>query len=459
MEVTNSKLAEPTRRAFLGMTGWMAPLVAMAAIQATACKADPLKSKSDGVVSVTDFGYIGRGNDTRVLERALETENAVSIPAGLTLVLVSDVVVRPGQSLFGAGSGARIRLKSNQSGDNVKIRLSNGATIRDIHLEEVDVLGRTGLYGTIFAAGVSQCLIQRVEISGSSSTGMMFLDSKDIMVDTCYVHDTMADGIHAQRGSQRVAIRNCRIQRTGDDGVAFVSHGYDRYGDVAECSVRDTIITDVHKTGSGVAVIGARDINVANCRIENTPMSGIRIASADFGTEGSVIAQRVVVSGNTIVGTGSGPQISNNGGIFVEGCRNVTIRANTIIAARSWGIATSNVVQELQIVANIITDPGDVGMFISTAQGNANYQRMWSAASARAGSRNLTVEGNSIVRPVKTGIHIAAQKGYPPTALIVRDNNINVSSIGPCGRATRAVFNDDNVAATIQRNTLGFLPR
>lgn len=440
------------------MTGRLATAAAMATFGATGCRAGLVPNESGEAVSVIDFGPVGRGDDATALDRALSTGKAVSIPAGLTLVIDSDVILRPGQLLFGEGPGARIRLKSNFSANNIKVLLSNGSNIRDLHFEELDVVDRTGLYGTIFGKNVSRCLIQRVEISGSSSTGMMFLNSKDIIVEACHVHDTMADGIHAQRGSQRIAIRDCRIERTGDDGVAFVSHGYDYYGAVAQCSVRDTIIADVRRTGSGVAVIGAYNINVANCQIKDTPMSGIRVASADFGAEGSVIAQHVMVTNNSIIGTGSGPLTNNNGGVFAEGCCDVTIRANIITSPRSWGIATSNIVQDVKILDNVITDPGDVGMFISTAPGSQRYQRMWSA-SKRTRSRNLMVKGNRIMRPVGTGIYLAAEKGYPPDTLIVRDNVVEGPAANQGNRAMRAVFSDNNVGAVILQNNFEHLTR
>lgn len=441
-----------SRRDFFAIAGRVASIAVVATIGTADCKASSVLRQNDDVVSVTDYGPIGQADDTAVLDRALATGKAVSIPAGSMLVLASDVFLRPGQLLFGAGPGARIRFKSNRSADNVKLHLSNGATVRNLCFEEFDVSGRTGLYGTIFAAGVSRCLIQQVEIYGSSSTGMMFLDSKNIVVDTCYVHDTMADGIHAQRGSQRIAIHDCRIERPGDDGVAFVSHGYGRYGAVAHCRVRNTTIIDVRKTGSGIAVIGARDISVVDCRIENTPMSGIRIASADFGAEGATIGEHIAVTGNTIIRTGSGRPVSNNGGIFVEGCRDVTIRSNTIVSPQTWGIATSNVVQDLQIVANVITDPGDVGMFISTAPGGQSSQRLWNTAAERIDSRNLVIQGNSIVRPVRTGIHVSGQKGDLPIAVTVRDNIVYGPPAGSGRRVIQVVFVDGNAGAVALQN-------
>jgi hypothetical protein len=405
-------------------------------------------------VSVSAFGRIGTGNDAVILERALATGRAVRIPTGTTLTIASDIRLQPGQVLFGEGAESRIQLRSNHAADNVKLRLADRTTIRDLHVEEVGAIGRTGLYGTILAEGASHCAIRRVEVSGSSSTGMMFIASTHIEVDGCHVHDTMADGIHAQRGSQGIAIADCRIERTGDDGIAFVSHGFDQHGSVAQCSARHCTITDVRTTGSGVAVIGATDTTVVDCQISGTPMSGIRITSATFGAEGATICRRVTVTGNTVEHAGIGPAIGNNGGIFVEGARDITIAANRIVAPRSWGIATSNIVRDIRITGNVIDAPGDVGMFISTAPGDDGYRRMWHAddPAATLASSDVTIDGNTITRPVAAGIHVGGLPGFPSSDVIVRANIIQAIQPGPGRGIPRAVRVDPDAGIVILCN-------
>lgn len=425
----------------------------MAFAGSTGCTSDRNEDAETSAVSVSAFGQVGTGDDTAILERALATGKAVRIPAGTTLTIASDIRLQPGQTLFGEGAGSRIRLRSNRRADNVKLLLAHRTTIRDLHVEEVGATGRTGLYGTILADGASHCVIRRVKVSGSSSTGMMFIASTDIAVDGCHVHDTMADGIHAQRGSRRIAITDCRIERTGDDGIAFVSHGFDQHGSVAQCSARHCTITDVRRTGSGVAVIGASDTTVVDCRISGTPMSGIRITSAAFGAEGATICRRVVVTGNTVEHAGIGPAIGNNGGIFVEGARGVTIVANRIIAPRSWGIATSNIVRDIQITGNVIDAPGDVGMFISTAPGDNGYRRMWRAddPTATLASSNVTIDGNTITRPVAAGIHVGGLPGFPSSGVVVRANIIQALQPGPGHGIPRAVRVDTDAGIVILR--------
>ena len=108
--------------------------------------------------------------------------------------------------------------------------------------------------------------------------------------------------------------------------------------------------------------------------------------------------------------------------------------------------------QDLQIVANVITDPGDVGMFISTAPGGQSSQRLWNTAAERIDSRNLVIQGNSIVRPVRTGIHVSGQKGDLPIAVTVRDNIVYGPPAGSGRRVIQVVFVDGNAGAVALQN-------
>lgn len=443
----------PTRRGF-ATTACCVSLVVLAGPASktiSAVRTAPVGAggqSSDKVVPVTDFGAIGQ-DDAALLRRALAAARTILIPSGVTLTIASDVVLPPGRALIGAGALSRIRLLSNNAADNIKITLSDGNVLRDLALAEIGARRRTGVYGTIFAQGASHCQIEHVEVSGSSSAGMLFIDSSDVTIDRCSVHDTYADGIHSQRGCTRIAISNCDISRTGDDGIAFVSHGYDQYGRVSDCTVRSCTIMDMAATGSGIGIIGAVGISVADCRIETTPLSGIRIASAAFPGEGSVIGERINIAGNVIVNTGRGARSDDNGGIFIEGNRDVIVRGNRIVRPTTWGIATSNAVEAIRIEGNDIADPGDVGMFISAAPQQGHYRALGNGRTPEgpARGRNIVVEGNTIRNPLASGIHVAGYPGTPIQDIVLRNNIVRGVRRRPGTSAAYGIYVDhaDNV--------------
>ena len=409
-----------------------------------------VRNRYRNIISISALGSWGTEDDTTLFQKVMSDHDALFIPHGITINIKSDIFLPDGHMLIGEGSGSRIIMECNSRPNNIKLHISNNSSIENIYFEESKTIFRSGLYGTIFGDGVNNCTMKNIEVSKSSSTGIMLINCSNIFIDSCYVHNSMADGIHAQRGSHGIRVRKCKIERSGDDGIAFVSHGFDKYGSVYDCTATNCAVTGVEKTGSGVAVIGARNVTVTGCQIDGTPMSGIRISSAGFGVEGSTIAEDITVTGNTISNAGTGRSINNNGGIFIEGCQNVVVRGNHIISPRSWGIATSNVVKNIDIANNIIERPGDVGLFISTARGDAEYEKMWRNTASTAGNRSgpITIAENTIVDAVAAGVHIAGEKGYPAKEILVQKNIVQSLRPAP-GRLKLEAIRIDAAGGTV----------
>lgn len=404
----------------------------------------------DEIVSVTRFGRITGVADDAVLARALATGKSVKIPTGVTLGLTQDVVLAPRQALFGEGWTSRVLLFSNHQPDNIKIRLASGSSILGLSIQEVGASGRTGYYGSIFGDNVANCRVSGVEVSGSSSTGMMFVNCDRITVDGCHVHNTWADGIHAQRGSTRIVVIGCQIWLVEDDGVALVAHGHDDYGDVSDCVVSDNIITDIQKTGSGIAGIGVIGLIAKGNRIARVPLAGIRIASASFGDEGACVAGQITIQGNQITDTGlAGPEMDGErGGIFIEGARDVTVATNKIIRPKTWGIATSNGWADIDITGNTIVGAGDVAMFISAAQQAGHYLGLWNHPQLDDGTRRDYAAGHdiSITRNIlrscaSSGIVVSGDVDRFTDGVTVRDNELRRMKTSIVGIAD-AIFID-----------------
>lgn len=406
----------------------------------------PAKEKLQEVVSITDFGVVGTDDDSDIVAEALATARTVRIPSGVTVNVRSDIVLQEGQALIGYGRTSRIDLKSNEQAANVAIWLANGSSVRGLRVREVGTTGRTGVYGTIFAVGVSGVTVDDVEVSGSSSIGIMFINSTDAMVSNCFVHDTQADGIHVQRGSKRVSITNCQIKDVGDDGIAFVSHGVNEFGYVSDCVASNCVITGVGTVGSGVGIIGAFGISVTGCRIKDTALAGIRIGSASFGAEGSTVGGVISIVGNQISGTGSG-STGERGGVFVEGCRYVTIKSNFILNPATTGISLSNAWADIDIHDNKIVGCGDTAIFVSAETKSGYYLGLWTheelsdgTSLAYAAGHSLSIKDNTVRSAGLSGVYVSGDASHGIDGVSISGNEFNRLKTNATGGAAYGVF-------------------
>ena len=406
------------------------------------------------VVSITDFAGVdptGTDPSDEAIAAALAKGRTIRIPSGVTIKATQDIRLGSGQSLLGDGRDSRIDLVSNRAGANVAIWLGDGSTVRSLAIREIGVTGRTGVYGTVFGVGISGCVVDDVEVSGSSSIGILFINSTDVCVSNCYVHDTKADGIHAQRGSKRVAVTNCQIRNVGDDGIAFVSHGVDEFGYVSDCVASNCVISGVGAVGSGVGIIGAFGVSVIGCRIRDTALAGVRITAASFGAEGSTVGGMISVVGNQISRSGLGNE-GERGGIYVEGCRYVSIKDNLVLNPATTGIALSNAWADVDIHDNKIVGAGDAAMFISSASQAGYYLQLWNHPELSDGfsltyasGHNLSVRDNTVRSAGGSGVLISGDASHKIDGLSICDNEFSRLRLNAAAGNAYALYVDNAV--------------
>ena len=141
--------------------------------------------------------------------------------------------------------------------------------------------------------------------------GAVFMTgTEDCQIDDCYFDQVGGNTIFVSGYNRRVAIRGCRIEDSGANGVAFVGEvqsvrspllNYDQAFDYAkldrtpgpstedypaDCLVDDCLISHtgrVEKQTAGIEIAMARRITVRRCSIYDVPRAGINLGDGCWG--------------------------------------------------------------------------------------------------------------------------------------------------------------------------------
>ena len=388
-------------------------------------------SMIDGAsANILDFGVdpTGVADSTAAFQAALDSgAAAVYVPAG-TYKITASLNMAANQTLYGEGRASVISFVSNSLTDNRRIKTHNNTVVRDLAVTETGVTGRTGYYGLITSEGRSDVIVTNVYVYGSSSIGIMNVNSTNVMVDGCFVSDTQADGIHSQRGSSYITVRNCIITNPGDDGIAFVSHDYTLLGNVHHCIAEGNIVNGTLVTGSGVASVGAMHVTIANNIIADTQLVGIRITGASFVGEGDTVGGHIVVVGNQINNTGLSGS-GELGGIYVDSNRYVQIKDNLIFNTPSYGIACSTCWVDIDIHDNTICNVAENGIYATANAQTGYYLQLWTnpylddgTTAATVCGQTISIKDNSIRSAGGTGIFVTGTVTESVNVVDIRGN-------------------------------------
>jgi hypothetical protein len=207
---------------------------------------------------------------------------------------------------------------------------------------------------------------------------MHFTNCHTVNIDKVWIHDVKADGIHFQRGSEDCTVSNSVIERTGDDSIGFVSHGYTLYGYCRNITITGNILGKhtAGAPGSGVALIGIIGATVSNNIIQGSALSGIRITAFFNASEGDAVGGNIVVTGNDIANSGiySGPALPGAvlDGISVYNQRNVKVSNNLIDKSVQGGISVSQAGININVEGNTVVRAGTRGIIVSPLEQTGN---------------------------------------------------------------------------------------
>ncbi|MDT5095407.1 MAG: hypothetical protein QOH60_4770 [Mycobacterium sp.] len=177
-------------------------------------------------------------------------------------------------------------------------------------------------------------VVEKVTIAGSAAAGIFVNGAQGFTIRDVRITGTRADGIHMTKGSENGVVEGVDTDATGDDGVAVVSYESDRQ----RCS--DIRISGVHvastRFGRGIAIVGARNVNVDNFSVANTSAAGVYVATeaGDFHTAS---VDDVTIAGGSVDRVNYDPHIVQ-GAVLVyagnagTGARNIQISGLTVTA-------------------------------------------------------------------------------------------------------------------------------
>jgi hypothetical protein len=388
------------------------------------------------------YGAKGDGatNDTTAIDAA-----AAAMTGGGTLYLPPGTYVYTGAQLdllsnvhmMGAGIGVSVlKITSNNTTTNRRVRVlsKTNVQISDMTIQETGVSARAGNYGLITLETSTRCLIESVEMIGSSGTGFMALaNCQYFTVRGCIVRDGWADGIHVQRGSRNFAIANNLLTNNGDDDIALNSHGSAIYGHVRDGVVIGNRCGEQNATlnlGSGIVVLGAIGVVVANNIIRVPRAGGIALGAIDDGGGEIAIGGRIDVIGNEIYGPVSA---SAGYGISIGMVRDVLVADNVIVSPQLNGIIVNAPVIDVSIHSNQIRDVKAArGIQVEVTKTTAaGYIALWTDALLTDGeskayvfAHNVSIRGNKIGKCEYGGIYAAGNATDSIEGLSITDNEI-----------------------------------
>jgi hypothetical protein len=434
-----------------------------------------LSATYEPVVNVRAKGIKCDGTDeTTALNAMLAGGGHFFFPAGTykftSLTPASNTVI---QGIPGATILAPIGNNTTQNA-RVQINSVSNVVIRDLTIGETGVVGRIGNYGPISGNGSTDIRIENVEVNASSGTGMHFINCRKVTVDGCWVHGTMADGIHFQRGSSDCSVSNCLVENTGDDSIGFVSHGYTIYGYCKNITITNNTLGrhTAGAPGSGVALIGIIGATVSNNIIVDSALSAVRVTAFFSGTEGDAVGGNIVIADNLIMN--SGIYSGGGGGVVTDGIsiynqRNVKVSGNVIDKTVAAGIAVAQAGINIDVHDNILSRIGTRGIWLAPSSQSGDYLNLWTDANFTDGTslsyvfqHQIAIRGNRLRVIGVDGIYCLGLSSQYIDGLRITDNSVHGANSTNAGSINgilanfvdRPVISGNNVADGYSGNAL-----
>ena len=182
-------------------------------------------------LSVANFGAGGTGgtDDTKALRHCIaEARKAgkiVWVPAG-DYTLTGDIIVPSDVTIQGAGMWYTTFVGDPQLYGHADRRVRFKLTGHNIHLADFAINGKLNYRNDsepndgIVGAHCENSTISRLWVE-HTKVGMWFYVCSNVVVDSCRLRDTLADGINFCVDTRHCVVENCTTRNTGDDCFAM----------------------------------------------------------------------------------------------------------------------------------------------------------------------------------------------------------------------------------------------
>jgi len=190
----------------------------------------PLAAPANSL-SVTQFGTGGKGetDDTEALRHciveAVKQGRIVWVPAGVYKV-TGDIIVPSDATIQGAGMWHTTFVGDDELYSQSNRRVRFKLTGNNIHLADFAIVGKLNYRNDnepndgIVGVHSKNSTIARIWVE-HTKVGMWFYVCSNLVVDSCRIRDTLADGINFCVDTRNSVVQNCTTRNTGDDCFAM----------------------------------------------------------------------------------------------------------------------------------------------------------------------------------------------------------------------------------------------
>ncbi len=182
-------------------------------------------------LSIVDFGADGKGqgDDTEALKRciaeAAKRQKVVWVPAG-EYKLTGDIDMPSNTTVQGAGMWHTTFVGDDELYHQPDRRVRFKVSGSHIHLADFAILGKLNYRKDeepndgIFGARGENATITRIWVE-HTKVGMWFFGCNNLVVYSCRLRNTLADGINLCTDTRNSVVQNCTTRNTGDDCFAM----------------------------------------------------------------------------------------------------------------------------------------------------------------------------------------------------------------------------------------------
>lgn len=417
------------------------------------------KRRYTGVATLSMAGakLDGTTDDTAAVVRALARGKSLIVD-GPCRVVGSTLLSLTGLNYFNIKSNTdlvflpsgKFLIMSNQQSDGTRFEMT-GANIRITNgrFSEVNTtLGRYNVYGTLAGAGCSDVVLDNCEVNGSNGAGFHFRENcTRVTAIKPKAVNTKADGFHVQRGCSKFKIVVPHFEANEDDCLGLVSHGRNE----GFAQVRDIEVVGGYygqqannAVGSGIAIIGARDVRIMQPHCYRNGLSGIRISDWNSVGEGSYAPANITIEKPVCINSGqvTGVPGALRDGISIYNARNIVIDTPQVDSPVGSGITISDAGIDINIKSPRIRRAGERGIWVAAAFRNdahirelaTQYNDHRYSSPAQLGCEYLNIEYTDVDGSNIDGIYIdggASAIRYPVFTKLraARSNRGNSGSI------------------------------
>ncbi len=275
----------------------------------------PARSMPAHSLSIMDFGASGDGqaDDTEALiqclAEAVKQRKIVWVPAG-EYKLTGDIDLPSDAAIQGAGMWHTTFVGDDELYHQPDRRVRFKVSGSNIHIADFALIGRLNYRSDeepndgILGARGENSTIRRIWVE-HTKVGMWLYGCNNVVVDSCRLRNTLADGINLCTDTRNTVVQNCTTRNTGDDCFAMWPNASDQTYVQQALSPGSNVVR--HCTGqlpflaNGGAIYGGANNRIENCLFTDiTAGCGILI-STTFPTSNESRKMDNNFSGTTVI--------------------------------------------------------------------------------------------------------------------------------------------------------------